>query len=144
MSLSGRQIHAQNFPDLSARANPHSDSHVRFNVRRTHPRLKIALIAAFPLEAINFWVVGYPAATHPIFRFAQNPAVALQWYVLHLPGIIASDRSIYLRRHATLDSIVLFILGYIGTVILLLAIFWFGRILSRAVHRMSSPVSRAA
>ena len=113
-------------------------------MRRTFFRLKVALIAAIPLEAVNFWVVGYPAATHPVFRFAQNPAIALQWYVLHLPGIIAVDRSFYLRRHAPFDSIVLFIAGYLGTVLLLLLVFWIARLISSLVRKTQAPVSRAA
>lgn len=106
-------------------------------------RLKLALIAALPIEAVNFWVVGYPADTHSVSRVSQYAAVALQWYVLHLPGIIASDRSIYLREHAAIDSVVLFISGYIGTVLLLLAILWFARLAFLALHKLSSPLRHA-
>jgi len=128
---------------ISFSANPHSVSPVRLNVRTKHSKLNRALIAALLVEGFNFWVIGYPAATHPIFRLSQNPAVALQWYVLHLPGIIVSDHSIYLRAHAAVDSVVLFLAGYIDTVILLLAILWIAWMLAR-VRSKFSPVRRPA
>lgn len=113
-------------------------------MRTTHPRLKFALIAALPLEAVNFWIVGYPAAVHPTFQLAQNPAVALQWYVLHLAGIIAIDHSIALRKYPRLDSVLLFIGGYIGTTILLLLILSIARIISWAFRKASHPLRRPA
>jgi hypothetical protein len=109
-----------------------------------HSRLKLALVAAIPLEAINFWVIGYPAGTHPIIRLSQNPAVALQWYLVHLPGIIAIDRSPYLRGHAVLSSLVLLVAGYVGTAILLVAILWLAGLARRALRRLSSPMKQVA
>ncbi len=113
-------------------------------MRRKYPRLRLALLAALPLEAINFWVIGYPASTPPVSRLSQDPAVALQWYLLHLGGIIAADRSHYLRQHATLVSIVLFIAGYIGSAIVLLAVLWFAGLARRTFRRLSSPLKQAA
>ena len=53
---------------------------------------KLALVAAIPIELINFFVIGYPADPRSVSTASQSPAIALQWYVFHLPGIIASDR----------------------------------------------------
>jgi hypothetical protein len=106
--------------------------------------MKLSLLIALPLEAINFWVIGYPADTHPISRAAQNAAVALQWYALHLPGIIAGDRSIYLREHHPIHAVVLFFAGLIDTALLLLAIFWLTRLARRTLRRLSSPLRQAA
>ena len=125
-------------------ANPRLTFPVRPYVRSRHPRLKLALLVALPLEIINFWVVGYPAATHSISRLSQNPAIALQWYLLHLPGIIAIDRSIYLREHAFLDSVVLFIAGFIMTSVLLLALLWLTGLARRLLRKLSSPMKQAA
>ena len=108
-------------------------------MKSTYSKLKLALLVALPVEAVNFWVIGYPAGAHPISRLSQYPAVALQWYLLHLPGIIAIDRSVYLREHAALDSVVLFLAGYIDTVILFVAIRWLVRLARRALRKLSSP-----
>jgi len=113
-------------------------------VKSNYSKLRLALIAAVPVEAINFWVIGYPAAAHPVSRLSRDPAIALQWYVLHLPGIIASDRSLYLREHAALDSVVLFIAGYVVTVILFVVILWFAGLARRALRKLSSPMKQAA
>jgi hypothetical protein len=113
-------------------------------VRTIHSRLNLSLLLALPLEVINFWVIGYPADTHSISRAAQIPAVALQWYALHLPGIIAGDRSIYLREHHPFHAVVLFIAGFIDTALLLLAIFWVAQLARRALRKLSSPQKQTA
>ena len=113
-------------------------------MRRKFPRLKRAFLVALPLEAVNFWVIGYPASNHSFSHLSQNAAVALQWYLLHLSGIIAVDRSPYLRLHPTLVSIVLFTAGYIGTALLLFVILWFAGLARRTLRKLSSPVKQAA
>lgn len=95
--------------------------------------LKLSLLAALPVEAVNFWVVGYPAGTNTLSSLSQSAGVALQWYVLHLPGIIASDRSIFLRQHLWAGSLVLFLVGYVETALLLLFLLWIAR-LTRLSH----------
>ncbi|HEY2470747.1 MAG TPA: hypothetical protein VGI45_23340 [Terracidiphilus sp.] len=105
--------------------------------------LKPALIAAIPLELINFFVVGYPADPRPISTASQYPAVALQWYVFHLPGIVASDRSIYLREHGRLDSAVLFLAGFVCTAIFLTLILWLFKLAANALRKLSSPLRHA-
>jgi hypothetical protein len=125
-------------------ANLHPPFPVRSSVRTLHSKLRLSLVLALPLEVINFWVIGYPADTHSISRAAQNPAVALQWYVLHLPGIIAGDRSIYLREHHPILAVVLFLAGFIDTTLLLLALFWLTRLARRTLRKLSSPMKQVA
>ena len=105
--------------------------------------LKAALIAALPIEIVNFWVVGYPAGANGLTSASQSAAVALQWYLLHLPGVIASDRIAPLRENAFACSFVLFIVGYIDTVILLALIIWAARLALRTLRKLSSPMKHA-
>ena len=105
--------------------------------------LKAALLAAIPIEIVNFWVVGYPAGTRGLSSSSQSAALALQWYVLHLPGIIASDRSIFLRAHPVPCSLMLLLIGYIDTVILLCAILWATRLTLHTLRKLSSPLKHA-
>ncbi len=98
--------------------------------------LKAALLAALPIEIVNFFVVGYPTAEHSLTTINQDAAVALQWDVLHFPGLIAIDRILLLREHAHICSIVFFISGYLDTVIVLLALLVAARLSYRAATRM--------
>jgi hypothetical protein len=107
------------------------------------PILKTALLAAIPIEIVNFWVIGYPAGAHGLTSASQNAAVALQWYLLHLPGIIASDRSNFLRAHPVPCSLVLLIAGFIDTSILLAAAIWAVRLALRTLSKLSSPMKHA-
>ena len=113
-------------------------------MRTRHSRLRLALLLSLPVEAINFWIIGYPAGSHAISRAAQHPAVALQWYVLHLPGIIAGDRSIYLREHHPILAVVLFMAGLIDTTLLLLFLFWLAKLARRTLRKLSSPQKQLA
>jgi hypothetical protein len=105
--------------------------------------LKAALLAAIPLEILNFWVVGYPAGASGLSSSSQSAALALQWYVFHLPGIIASDRSIFLRAHPFPCSLLLLLVGYIDTAILLCAVFWAARLALHTLRKLSSPLKHA-
>lgn len=102
--------------------------------------LKFAFIAAIPIEIINFFVVGYPADPRSVSTASQYPAVALQWYLFHLPGIIASDRILFLRVHARLDALVLFLAGLIATTIFLALVLWLVHLAIAALRRLSSPL----
>jgi len=113
-------------------------------VRTRHPRLRLALLISLPLEVINFWVIGYPAGHHPISRVAEIPAVALQWYLAHIPGIIIGDRSVFIREHHAIYSVILFIAGFIDTALLLLFIFWLSGLVRRTVRKLSSPQKQLA
>ncbi|MBS1802781.1 MAG: hypothetical protein JST28_05410 [Acidobacteria bacterium] len=124
--------------------NLHTPSSVPIYVRASHPKLRRALLISLPLEVINFWVIGYPAGGHGISHAAQYAAVALQWYVLHLPGIIAGDRIIYLREHHPILAIVLFIAGFIDTALLLLFFFWMAGLARRTLRKLSSPRNQLA
>ncbi len=113
-------------------------------VRTRHPRLRLALLTSLPLEVINFWVVGYPAGLHTISRAAEIPAIALQWYLAHLPGILICDHSVYVREHHPVYSAVLFITGFIDTAFLLLFIFWLSGLARRTFRKLSSPRKQLA
>lgn len=113
-------------------------------MRSRHPRLRRTLLISLPLEAINFWVIGYPAGPHPLSRLAEIPAIALQWYLLHLPGIIIGDRSLYIREHHAIESVIFFIVGFIDTALLLLLLFWVAGLARRTLRKLSSPVKQLA
>ena len=130
-------------PDPSS-ANLQSGFSVPSRVRTRHPRLRLALLISLPLEVINFWVIGYPAGPHPISRAAENPAVALQWYLVHLPGILICDHSVYIREHRLVYSAVLFITGFIDTGLLLVFLFWLARLAPRTLRKLSSPMKELA
>ena len=131
--------------------NLHSPYSVPLYVRTSHssstrsPGLWArAFLVSLPLEAINYWVIGYPADTHSVSRAAQYAAVALQWYLLHLPGIIAGDRSIYLREHHPFHAVVLFVAGFIDFALFLLLFFWLARLARRTLRKLSSPQKQTA
>ena len=124
--------------------NLHTPSSVPCNVRTLHSRFRLSLALALPLEIINFWVIGYPAGPHPISEAAHNPAVALQWYILHLPGIIIGDRIVYVREHHLIESVIFFSLGLFDTALLLLFFFWISRLARRTLRKLSSPQKQLA
>jgi hypothetical protein len=105
--------------------------------------LKAALLAALPIEIVNFWVVGYPADTHTVSAASHYASVALQWYLVHLPGIIASDRILLLREHSVVCSFVLLVVGYVDTTIVLIAILWAARLALNTLRKLSSPMKHA-
>ncbi len=105
--------------------------------------VKAALLAALPIEVVNFWVVGYPAGSSGLSSASQSAALAMQWYLLHLPGIIATDRSPFLRAHSLPCSIVFFSAGYIDAAIVLAAIFWASRLALHTLRKLSSPMKHA-
>lgn len=113
-------------------------------MRTRHLRLRLALLISLPLEVINFWIIGYPAGHHLISRVSEIPAVALQWYLAHIPGIIIGDRSVYIREHHAIYSAVLFTAGFIDTALLLLFLFWFAGLARRTLRKLSSPMKQAA
>jgi hypothetical protein len=125
-------------------ANLRSGLSVRSNVRTRHPRLRLGLPISLALEVINFWVIGYPAGPHRISRAAENPGVALQWYLAHLPAIIIGDRSVYIREHHSMESVIFFIAGFIDTALLLLFIFWLAGLARRTLRKLSSPKKELA
>ena|SRR5579859_4164260 len=105
--------------------------------------LKAALLAAIPLEIVNLWVVGYPTAGGSLTMASQNAGIALQWDLLHLPGLIAIDRIVFLREHAQVCPVVFLIAGYIDTAILLAALISVVRLVLRTLRKLSSPMKQA-
>ena len=104
--------------------------------------LRAALLAALPLEIVNFWVVGYPTAGSALTTANQNAGVALQWDVLHLPALIAIDRILFLRQHAIASSLAFFLAGYIDTAILLAALVGAVRLVLHTLRKLSSPMKQ--
>ena len=80
---------------------------------------KRALVAAFPVELVNYFVVRYPAGSHLPVREDWFQAVAAQWYMFHLPGVFALNEFGVLRNSRLLGHAVLFLSGWIDTAILL-------------------------
>jgi kynureninase len=105
--------------------------------------LKAALLAAVPIEIVNFWIVGYPTAGNSLTSAARNAAIALEWDLLHLPGLIAIDRIQFLREHAHACSLVFLVAGYIDTAILLAALIFAVRLVLQTLRRLSSPMKHA-
>jgi len=83
---------------------------------------KRALVAAFPVELVNYFVVRYPAGNHLPVREDWFQAVAAQWYTFHLPGVFALNAFSVLRNVRFLTHAVLFLSGWIDTAILLFLI----------------------
>jgi hypothetical protein len=106
---------------------------------RTRPILKTALLAAMPIEIVNFWVVGYPAGSDGLSSSSRSAALALEWDLLHLPGIVASNYIPFLRAHAVACSVMFWCVGYIDTAILFAAILWIARLALRRLRKLSSP-----
>lgn len=102
--------------------------------------LKAALLAAVPLEIVNFFIIGYPTAGGSLTMASQNAGIALEWDLLHLPGLIAGDRFLFLREHAPLSSLIFFLAGYIDTAILLAALIWAVRLVLHTLRKLSSPM----
>lgn len=105
--------------------------------------LKLAMFFALPTEAVNFWIIGYPSEEHTMSAFSHSAAVELEWYLLHLPGIILSDHSRFLRLHTAPCSLVFLVIGYIDTAILLVAVIGLVRLALHTLHKLSSPLRHA-
>ncbi len=107
------------------------------------PIFKPALLAAALIEIVNFWVIGYPTASGSLTLSSQNAAVALEWDLLHLPGLIAIDRILFLREHAPACSVIFLLAGYVDTAILLAALIWAMRLVLHTLGKLSSPMKHA-
>jgi len=83
---------------------------------------KRALVAALPLELVNYFVVGYPASSHLPVREELFQAVAAQWYMFHLPGVLTLNELGVLRNSRFLGHAVLFLSGWIDSAVLLVLI----------------------
>lgn len=105
--------------------------------------LKTGLLAAIPIEIVNSWLVGYPAGSTGPSLASHSAALALQWYLLHLPGVIAIDRSPYLRSHPAACFLVFFAAGFIDTAFLVAAVLWVVRLALRSLRKLSSPLKHA-
>jgi hypothetical protein len=103
---------------------------------RFNSTARLALLAAIPIEAANYWLVGYPADT----SFAgQSVILAVQWYVIHLPAVIALDRSHFLQHAHVIGSIVLLLCGWFDTALLITGLIYLWRLSRRIARKLSSP-----
>ena len=100
----------------------------------------LALAAAFPLELVNYFVIGYPAGTHLTIHKDWFAAIAAQWYLLHLPGIFAVNALELLRTYRGLGSMVIFLCGWFDTALLLTICIWPIQLLLRALKRPLRPL----
>jgi hypothetical protein len=88
--------------------------------------IKLALVGALLIEALNLRFFAFPIdAGLPASIPWYTRLLADQWLLLHLPGVVSLgwlDR-LGLTRY---DSFVLFVSGYLETVLLLIAgiVFW--------------------
>lgn len=107
------------------------------------PTLKAALLAALPLEIVNLWVIGYPSAGGSLTMAGKSAGIALEWDLIHLPGLFAIDRIVFLRAHPHICPVVFLIAGYIDTAILLAALIFVVRLVLRTLRKLSSPMKQA-
>ena len=105
---------------------------------RRRPILKTALLIALPVEIFNFWVVGHPGGSDGWSSSSQSSALAVEWYLIHAPGVIASNVSTLLRAHTTACSTMFWIVGYIDTALLFAVILWLARLALRRLRKLSS------
>jgi hypothetical protein len=111
-----------------------------FFVSMTRTRLLIiALLAAFPLEALNLWVcpfpvdVGYPDNV-PWYIDLRGSV----WVIMHLLGLRLTDWFQRVGLHSQ-DLLIVFVGGYIETALLLIiAIFCVGWFRHRAKPHVAS------
>jgi hypothetical protein len=105
--------------------------------------LKAALLVALPIEIVNMWIVGYPTAGGSLAMASQSAGIALQWDLLHLPGLIAIDRIVFLREHVRACPVIFLIAGYVDTTILLAAVIGAMRLVLRTLRRLSFSMKHA-
>jgi hypothetical protein len=105
--------------------------------------LRATLLAALPIEIVNYWIIGYPTAGDSLTRAGQNAGVALEWDLLHLPGLIAIDRFPLLREHAHACPLIFLLAGYVDTAILLAVLICAVRLVLRTLGKLSSPMKNA-
>jgi hypothetical protein len=100
---------------------------------------KLAIVAALPVELVNYFVVRYPADNDHLLE-GWFAAIAAQWYVVHLPGIFFLNALESLRTQHSLGSLVLFLSGWIDTALLLAVLIWTALIVFRVFRLSASPL----
>ena len=106
--------------------------------------IKLALVGALLIEALNLKFFAFPIdAGLPASIPWYTRLLADQWLLLHLPGVVSLgwlDR-LGLARY---DSFVLFVSGYLETVLLMIAgiVFW-EWIRDRSIRDSARPNSSA-
>jgi hypothetical protein len=96
---------------------------------------RLALFTAIPIEAVNYWFVGFPVSAHISSTHSWYVFVAFQWYLLHLPGVFLLTWSEPLRTSSFLGQTVLFLSGLIDTAFLIAAAIFLFRLVRRLVAK---------
>jgi hypothetical protein len=80
----------------------------------------LAAIVAIPIEAVNFWLLPFPidVGLPDDASWYQN-LIGSQWVIVHLPGLRSIDwfNRMGFRGH---DGLIVFVSGYLDTVLLLI------------------------
>jgi hypothetical protein len=98
----------------------------------------IALVAALPIEPVNFFVAMPPLDIEmsPDAPWI-NQALALEWLVLHLPGILLMN-ALGPSNSTPLNFSVWILFGYLDTALLLFAVILGMRAVVRLVAKHSA------
>jgi len=107
--------------------------------------LKLALLAALPIEAANLRWAGFPLEGLPDRTSWVVKVVAYQWLFLHYPGMLLlfhlSESRMDRQALSRIETPLLFVNGYCETVLLIVAIVLGVRWWLRCVQR-KHPVGR--
>ena len=98
-------------------------------MRKAKSPIVIALLAAIPVEAVNFWFAMFPidVGLPPDAKW-YTKALGFQWLFLHWPGLWLSS-GMDNTRFERLEPFLWAASGYVDTVLLILAgIFAFRRV----------------
>ena len=102
--------------------------------------IKFAFFMAVPIEAANMYFRGYPVSGKVLFGgISLDNLLGYQFNILHWPGSYASDR-LTLMGYPQVGYLAMVASGYLGTVLLLIAlIFFFGWLRSPSVRHRAQP-----
>jgi putative effector of murein hydrolase LrgA (UPF0299 family) len=106
--------------------------------------IKLALLGAIPIEALNLIFFAFPLGTGlPANIPWYTRLMADQWLLLHLPGVVSLGLlgRLALQRF---DYFVLFVSGYLETVLLLIACVVFCQWIREVSRRRFASSDRSA
>jgi hypothetical protein len=103
--------------------------------------IKFALIAAIPLEALNFWLVSFPLDVgFPPDTPWHVKLIPYQWLVLHWPGVWLLEPLIG-TKFEKLAEVIFVGIGYFDTVLLILVGILGVRLVRRVMQKYSAAPS---
>ena len=140
-------------PTLGGVSFHHGSVRPAHSVNKLRPRsniktaflLKTALLAALPIEIVNFWIIGYPAGAHGLslcqpVRRRRPPVGSAASARTSSPvdrSLFAAHPSRGLLHRASSSA------GYLDTAILLAAVFLAARLVLHTLRKLSSPMKHA-